>query len=225
MPPASSSTPGMSSLGRAGDGWRPSSSAPPTKATPAKIRFTYSVHRQDRYSVSEPPSSRPTAPQAPGDRAVDSRRRVAFLRVGEGGGQQRQRRRHQQRRERALAGPRGDQHGEVDRGAADGRHRREKPASPVRNVTFRPNWSDSLPPSSTELPNDSVYAVTTHCRSTVENPSARCADGNAIFKHRQVQHHHQLRQAHHPQQHPAPPDQAATGDRGFSHDNHTPFPC
>src|SRR5215469_15996534 len=29
---------------------------------------------------------------------------------------------HQQRGERALAGPRGDQHGEVDRRAADGRH-------------------------------------------------------------------------------------------------------
>ncbi len=65
MPPASSSTPGMSSLGRPEDGWRPSSSAPPTKATPAKIRFTYSVHRQDRYSVSAPPSSSPIAPPAP----------------------------------------------------------------------------------------------------------------------------------------------------------------
>ena len=38
---------------------------PPANATPAKIRFTYSVHRQDRYSVSTPPSSRPTAPPAP----------------------------------------------------------------------------------------------------------------------------------------------------------------
>ena len=65
MPLETSSTPGMSSLGRAEDGWRPSSSAPPTKATPAKIRFTYSVHRQDRYSVSEPPSSNPIAPLVP----------------------------------------------------------------------------------------------------------------------------------------------------------------
>ena len=56
-----------------------------------------------------------------------------------------------------------------------------KPTSPVRNVTFRPSRSDSLPPSSSKLPNDSVYAVTTHCRSTVEKCSARCADGNAIF--------------------------------------------
>jgi hypothetical protein len=56
-----------------------------------------------------------------------------------------------------------------------------KPTRPVRNVTFRPSRSDSLPPSSSKLPNDSVYAVTTHCRSTVEKCSARCADGNAIF--------------------------------------------
>ena len=63
--PETSSTPGMSSFGRAGVGWRTSSSAPPAKATAAKTRFTYSVHRQDRYSVSTPPSSRPTAPPAP----------------------------------------------------------------------------------------------------------------------------------------------------------------
>ena len=50
--------------GPARDGCRCSSSAPPANATPAKIRFTYSVHRQDRYSVSAPPSSRPTAPPA-----------------------------------------------------------------------------------------------------------------------------------------------------------------
>ncbi len=56
-----------------------------------------------------------------------------------------------------------------------------KPVSPVRNVTLRPSRSDSLPPSSSKLPNDSVYAVSTHCRSTVEKCSACCADGNAIF--------------------------------------------
>ena len=65
MPPEDSSAPGMSSLGWAGDGCRVSSSAPPANATPAKSRFTYSVHRQDRYSVSAPPSSSPIAPPAP----------------------------------------------------------------------------------------------------------------------------------------------------------------
>src|SRR5580700_2667073 len=56
-----------------------------------------------------------------------------------------------------------------------------KPARPVRNVTFRPSRSASLPPSSSRLPNARVYAVTTHCRSTVVKPSARCADGRATF--------------------------------------------
>jgi hypothetical protein len=60
-----SSTPGTSSLGLIGDGCRFSSRAPPVNATPAKIRFTYSVHRQDRCSVSAPPSSSPIAPPAP----------------------------------------------------------------------------------------------------------------------------------------------------------------
>ena len=55
------------------------------------------------------------------------------------------------------------------------------PASPVRNVTFRPSRSASLPPSNSRLPNASVYAVTTHCRSTVEKCSARCADSSAMF--------------------------------------------
>ena len=79
MPPASSNTPGMSSLGRSEDGWRPSSRAPPANATPAKIRFTYSVHRQDRYSVSKPPSSRPTAPRAPAMTTEHAECRVALL--------------------------------------------------------------------------------------------------------------------------------------------------
>ena len=65
MPPEASSAPGMSSLGLTWDGCRFSSSAPPVNATAAKSRFTYSVHRQDRYWVSAPPSSRPTAPPAP----------------------------------------------------------------------------------------------------------------------------------------------------------------
>ena len=56
-----------------------------------------------------------------------------------------------------------------------------KPSRPVRNVTFRPNRSPSLPPSRSRLPNDRVYAVTTHCLSTVVKPSARCADGSAMF--------------------------------------------
>src|ERR1700730_7147825 len=55
----------MSSVGLTRDGRGGGSRAPAAKATPAKIRFTYSVHRQDRYSVSAPPSSSPIAPPAP----------------------------------------------------------------------------------------------------------------------------------------------------------------
>jgi len=56
-----------------------------------------------------------------------------------------------------------------------------KPTRPVRNVTLRPSRSDSRPPSRSRLPNARVYAVTTHCRSTVLKCSARCADGRAMF--------------------------------------------
>jgi hypothetical protein len=55
------------------------------------------------------------------------------------------------------------------------------PASPVRKVTLRPTRSASRPQNSSRLPNDSEYAVTTHCRSAFVNPSARCADGSARF--------------------------------------------
>jgi hypothetical protein len=48
-----------------------------------------------------------------------------------------------------------------------------KPSSPIRNVTFRPSRSASLPPSSSKLPNARVYAVTTHCLSAVVKCSAR----------------------------------------------------
>ncbi len=51
----------MSSFGLTGDGCRLSNSSPPTKARPAKNRLMYSVHRQDRYEVSAPPSNSPTA--------------------------------------------------------------------------------------------------------------------------------------------------------------------
>src|ERR1700721_2325742 len=56
-----------------------------------------------------------------------------------------------------------------------------KPARPARNVTLRPSRSCSRPPSSSRLPKARVYAVTTHCRSTVLKCRARCADGSAMF--------------------------------------------
>src|SRR5260370_39750590 len=65
IPPDTATTPGMSSLGRSGDGCRRSSIAPPMPGIAANTRFTYKHQRQDRYSVSRPPRSRPTAPPAP----------------------------------------------------------------------------------------------------------------------------------------------------------------
>jgi len=56
-----------------------------------------------------------------------------------------------------------------------------KPASPVMNMTLRPIRSASRPQNSSRLPNDSEYAVTIHCRSTLLKCSACCADGSAMF--------------------------------------------
>src|ERR1700716_293509 len=65
------------------------------------------------------------------------------------------------------------------RGAADAGHDRLHPGPVV------PMASDVLPdpdtPTTSRLPNDSAYAVTTHCRSLLEKPSACWADGSAMF--------------------------------------------
>ena len=59
-------TPGMSSLARRPvRGWRRSSAIPPMAAIAAKTTFTYKHQRQERYSVSRPPTTRPTAPPPP----------------------------------------------------------------------------------------------------------------------------------------------------------------
>ena len=49
------------------------------------------------------------------------------------------------------------------------------------SIRRRPTRSDSRPPSSSSPPKASEYAVTTHCRSAMENPSARWAEGSAMF--------------------------------------------
>ena len=56
-----------------------------------------------------------------------------------------------------------------------------KPARPVMNMTLRPIRSASLPQNNSRLPNDSEYAVTIHCLSTLLKPRSRCADGSAMF--------------------------------------------
>ena len=56
-----------------------------------------------------------------------------------------------------------------------------KPIRPMISIRRRPTRSDSRPPSSSSPPKASEYAVTTHCRSALENASARCAEGSAMF--------------------------------------------
>ena len=56
-----------------------------------------------------------------------------------------------------------------------------KPARPVMNITLRPIRSASRPQNSSRLPNDSEYAVTIHCLSTLLKCSACWADGSAMF--------------------------------------------
>jgi hypothetical protein len=166
----------------------------------------------------------PDCAAGPDDRPVDAERLVAVLRLGEGGGQQRQPRRHQQRSERALKGPRGDQHGEVDRGAANGRdpgeagqpgQERDLPAQQVRQLAAEQQQAAERQRVRGDHP------LPVHGVEAQRALRRRQRD----VQHRQVQYHHQLCQADHPQQHPAPSVLAATGNRGFSHDNHTPFPC
>ncbi len=115
----------------------------------------YSVQRQDRYSVSAPPSSRPTAPPAAAIAPYTPN---------------------------ALPRSFGSLNVVVSRDSADGTRiapnapwqaravismvklteappiadTPAKPSSPIMNVTFRPSRSDSLPPSRSRLPNARV---------------------------------------------------------------------
>ncbi len=56
-----------------------------------------------------------------------------------------------------------------------------KPSRPMISIRRWPTRSDSRPPSSSSPPKASEYAVTTHCRSALENASARWAEGSAMF--------------------------------------------
>jgi hypothetical protein len=49
------------------------------------------------------------------------------------------------------------------------------------NVHLRPNRSATRPPRRSRLPNDSAYAVMTHCRWSSEKPRSAWADGSAMF--------------------------------------------
>ena len=159
----------------------------------------------------------------PGDRPVDGERLAAVLRPGERGGQQRQRRRHQQRRERALAGPRGHQHGEVDRRAADGRHPGE--AGQAGQERDLPAQQVGQPAAGQQQAAERQGVGGDHPLPVHRGETQRPLRGRQRdVHHRQVQDHHQLRQADHAQDEPAPVP--GTGDgRGIRHEIHDLFLC
>ena len=149
-------------------------------AAPANNRFTYKVHRQDRYSVSTPPSSRPTEAPAPAiapntanalPRSLGSAN--VLVRIDSADGAMTAANAPWQARAVTSMAKLTDAPPTADATA--------KPARPTMKVTLRPARSASRPPSSSRLPNASAYAVTTHCLSTVAKCSDRCADGSATF--------------------------------------------
>ena len=58
---------------------------------------------------------------------------------------------------------------------------RAKPITPIRSVRLGPIMSPMRPPNRSSPPKAKVYAVTTHWRSTLENPKERCAEGSAMI--------------------------------------------
>ena len=149
-------------------------------AAPANNRFTYKVHRQDRYSVSTPPSSRPTEAPAPAiapntanalPRSLGSAN--VLVRIDNADGAMTAANAPWQARAVTSMAKLTDAPPTADATA--------KPARPAMNVTLRPSRSASRPPSSSRLPNASAYAVTTHCLSTMTKCSDRCADGSATL--------------------------------------------
>jgi len=127
----------------------------PMNAIPAKNRFTYSVHRQDRYSVSAPPSSRPTAPPATAiapntpnalARSFGSVNVVTSTDSAEGTSSAANAP-WQARAVTSMA---------KFTEAPPMAETPAKPTSPIRNVTLRPSRSASRPPSSSKLPNASA---------------------------------------------------------------------
>src|SRR5215470_12555547 len=155
MPPDTSSTPSRSSLGWSAEDWRRSSVTAPTAAMAAKNRFTYRHQRQDRYSVSNPPSTRPTAPPAPAiapytpnalPRSLASLNVVVSSDSAEG----------------ASSAPNAPWQARAATSipklvaAPPTADAVANPTRPVRKVTLRPSRSASLPPSNSKLPNASA---------------------------------------------------------------------
>ena len=145
------------------------------------IRFTYRHHRQDRSCVRTPPSSSPSAPPAPEiapkipnarPRSFASPANVTDSIDSAAGASIAANPPCATRAASSSANP------FAAPPAADAT---ANPDTPMMNSRLRPKKSQSRPPGSRRLPNARAYPVTTHCRSSVENPRACWAVGSAIF--------------------------------------------
>src|SRR5437899_4704931 len=152
----------------------------PATAIAANTRLTYRHQRHDRYSVSTPPMISPTAlpPAATEPKTPKARPRSRWLvnvltRVPRAAGAR--------TAPKAPCSARAATRTTNEPAAPPIAEAIAKPTRLVMNTHLRLKMSPSRPPTSSRLPNDSAYAVTTHCRSPLEKPSACWADGSAMF--------------------------------------------
>src|SRR6266446_6314242 len=153
--------------------------APPT-AIAANTRLTYRHQRHERHSVSTPPRISPTAPppdatEPKTPKALPRSRGSlnVLTRVPSAAGAR--------TAPNAPCSARAVTRTTNEPAAPPIAEAFAKPTRLVINTHLRLNMSPSRPPTSSRLPNDSAYAVTTHWRSPLEKPSACCADGSAMF--------------------------------------------
>src|SRR5215471_18124082 len=161
-------------------GYAGSSRTAPATATTPRTTLTYRHQRQDRYSVRNPPSSSPTAPPAPAmapktpnalPRSAGSVNVTVSVDSAAGASIA----------PNAPCAPRPITSTAKLFAAPPSAEAAAKPTSPMISIRRRPTRSDSRPPSSRRPPKASEYAVTTHCRSALENPRSCWAEGSAMF--------------------------------------------
>src|SRR5215471_308059 len=161
-------------------GYAGSSRTAPATATTPRTTLTYRHQRQDRYSVRNPPSSSPTAPPAPAmapktpnalPRSPGSVNVTVSVDSAAGASIA----------PNAPCAPRPITSTANPLAAPPTADAAANPIRPMISIRLRPTRSDSRPPSSNSPPKASEYAVTTHCRSALENPRSRCAEGSAMF--------------------------------------------